>query len=90
MNISAAIMVAFLVGQIFHNIFSCVPVALAWDKTIQHGKCVDERIAAFYISSFGLVSDLIVFFVPCQSIWRLHKSTLQRIGLIVLFAIGAM
>ena len=69
---------------------SCRPTAYFWDKTIAHGKCIDENTAGYAITGASLLTDLIIFVIPIPSLWGLRRSLAQRIALILLFLTGAL
>lgn len=69
---------------------SCRPIAYFWDKTIPNGQCINENTISYVITAASLLADLIIFAIPIPSLWGLKRSLSQRVGLIALFATGAL
>lgn len=76
-------------GIFFSLVFGCTPVQKTWDVTAE-GTCVNT--AAVYIATavLGVVTDLVLLAMPIPIVLGLQLRTLQKAGLIVLFAIGSM
>ncbi|KAI0858072.1 hypothetical protein F4860DRAFT_527435 [Xylaria cubensis] len=74
------ILVAFLL---------CRPLAFNWDTTIPGGYC-GNRNAAFLASGIlNLILDISVIVLPLPMLWGLHMPIYRKIGLTLLFSVGA-
>lgn len=71
-------------------IFQCKPIALAWDKTIEGGSCID--MVAFFRYSIipDIITDVAMLILPLPIVWNLHASITQRVGLTATFLTGSM
>ncbi|KAL8824322.1 MAG: hypothetical protein Q9191_005130 [Dirinaria sp. TL-2023a] len=45
------LVIAWLIGCLFAQFFTCIPLAYNWDKSIPGGHCIDERKLAYYVGS---------------------------------------
>ena len=77
-------------SSVFVVIFQCKPIALAWDKTIEGGSCID--MVAFFRYSIipDIVTDVGMLILPLPIVWNLHASFAQRAGLTAVFLTGSM
>lgn len=82
--------VAWFLAQFISVMLSCRPIAYLWDKTIADGKCINEHTVSIVITAAGLLADLIIFVIPIPSLWGLKRPFAQQVGLIGLFAVGAL
>ena len=71
-------------------IFQCKQIALAWDKSIEGGSCID--MVAFFRYSIipDIITDVTMLILPLPIVWNLHASITQRVGLTVTFLTGSM
>ncbi|KAI9816883.1 MAG: hypothetical protein M1827_001528 [Pycnora praestabilis] len=88
----AFVVMAFVIGygtsSFFAGIFQCLPIAKAYDHSITGGGCLN--LTAFWFSNAGanIFGDLLIFTLPLPVIGRLNLPKRQRIGLILVFALG--
>ncbi|KAJ8131920.1 hypothetical protein O1611_g1703 [Lasiodiplodia mahajangana] len=69
---------------------SCTPHQKIWDKTIQEGYCISERIfhvPAVYLN-VGII--LIILILPQKTIWELKTTLKKRIGISLIFLVGIL
>ncbi|GAB1311517.1 hypothetical protein MFIFM68171_01727 [Madurella fahalii] len=80
----------FLTGLtcVVAGIFQCNPIHKAWHTEVP-GTCFNQ--VALYLSNAGLniFQDLIIYFLPVPTLWKLQLPRKQRIALIAVFIIGA-
>ena len=71
-------------------IFQCSPVPYAWDRSIQGGTCIN--VASFYVycSIPNVITDVAILLLPLPMIFRLHTNQSQKVGLSLIFLLGAM
>jgi hypothetical protein len=67
----------------------CRPFAYNWDKTIPGGQCFDVTTFAISSSVPNIVTDVIVLFLPIQTIVDLKVSIGKRVGLMLIFLTGS-
>ncbi|OBT56378.1 hypothetical protein VE04_03509 [Pseudogymnoascus sp. 24MN13] len=70
--------------------FHCSPIRRAFDFKTLSGHCLDA--GALYIATAGanIVTDLMLFLLPTPVILKLQMSKAQKIGCILIFAIGSL
>lgn len=86
----AALQAAFGVAAIFLLCFQCRPIAAIWDFTIPGRVCLPLNPLQLTSGLVHLVSDVAIFLLPQRSIWRLNLSRRRRLGLAVVFSLGAL
>lgn len=84
-----------IVGETFSDLFvvtfQCWPVAKAWDASgALGGRCLE--LLNFYYISFALrtVTDVALLTLPIPWLLRLKISSGKRVGLIIMFGLGAL
>jgi hypothetical protein len=87
---TAAVVALLWVASIFTIIFQCTPVAKAWDFSITEGKCINFVAFLYAAGAVGLLTDLVLTFVPIPLFWKLQVSTRQKIVLSLLFGAGSL
>ncbi|KAF2498106.1 hypothetical protein BU16DRAFT_445842, partial [Lophium mytilinum] len=80
--------VAWAIASIFVLIFACIPVAAVWDLSIVDKKCIDFKAALLSFAALNSLSDFLVFLWPARSLWSIQLPVKQRLGLILVFAVG--
>ncbi|KAF3915618.1 hypothetical protein ABW21_db0208306 [Orbilia brochopaga] len=88
--LGAAFVFATGVSFIFVIVFQCMPISGYWDLTLPQSRCVDESAANIANAVLNSVSDLYVFLLPIKSMLGLRLPLRQRIGIVVLFSLGAV
>ncbi|MCJ1260736.1 hypothetical protein MMC22_000598 [Lobaria immixta] len=69
---------------------SCTPFAYNWNKTIPGGHCRGLIQLYRWPSVPNVVTDLAILLMPLPTIWRLHTSVNQKIGLTMTFLTGSI
>jgi hypothetical protein len=72
------------------TVFQCMPIAFAWDKTIEGGKCFDFRAFATSSSVPNIVTDVAVLFLPIRTVTELRISVGRKAGLMLIFLTGSV
>ncbi|KAH9893054.1 hypothetical protein F4778DRAFT_749438 [Xylariomycetidae sp. FL2044] len=80
----------FGIAAIFLLNFQCLPHEAIWDITIVDKKCLDLNTLQLLSASIHLVSDVAIFLLPQKIIWTLHMSVQKRLGVAVVFGLGAL
>ena len=78
------------VSTIFAAIFQCMPIRLAWQKDLGHGKCVD--LAALVVSTgvLNMLTDIIILIIPMPIVWSLKISNRQKVAVSAIFLLGGL
>lgn len=81
---------AFCVAAIFLLSFQCTPREAIWDFTIADAKCIPLNSLQLLSRSIHIVSDVAILLLPQKIIWGLNLSQKRRIGVSIVFALGAL
>ncbi|KAI5922489.1 hypothetical protein F4810DRAFT_673990 [Camillea tinctor] len=88
-NISTMLVVlGSSVGIILATLFSCRPIARAWDATINNYRCIDQSAITAASDIIGLIVDLALLVIPITIVRHVNMHWKQRTGLAILFFIG--
>ncbi|KAI0439389.1 hypothetical protein F4803DRAFT_46883 [Xylaria telfairii] len=69
---------------------ACVPYAAIYDKTIP-GHCFDNHeLRNVIVGIFNFIIDVMILVLPQRVIWKLRMSTMKRLGLSFVFAVGIL
>ncbi|RAK88208.1 hypothetical protein BO79DRAFT_228767 [Aspergillus costaricaensis CBS 115574] len=79
----------FYVISTFVEIFSCRPMAAAWDVLIS-GKCMNVRLLNVIASSVNGFFDLIILILPQTRIWRLQMALRRKLAVSTVFLFGIL
>ncbi len=82
----------FLYGAetFFTGVFTCVPVALFWDPTIQDGTCVNKSALWFTNAGINILTDFSLLIIPIFMLRGFPLPKRQKIGLMVVLALGGL
>lgn len=69
--------------------FLCTPIQAAYDITIQ-GKCLDAGVLYMATAVSNIVTDVMLFVIPIPTVLSLQMGKRQKIGAMIIFAIGSM
>ncbi|KAI9762988.1 MAG: hypothetical protein M4579_000051 [Chaenotheca gracillima] len=92
LRINLAVKVVVIVYStvfLFLTIFQCMPVRKAWMKDDVPGTCISNMGQWFSFAIINIISDLVIIALPLPLIRRLHLPRGQKIGLSLLFGLGA-
>jgi hypothetical protein len=84
--------IASIISFAFAAIFVCSPVSYAWTAWdgLHKGKCVNNNSLAFVHAGFGIISDFITLSLPISQIMGLQLGTKKKIGVLLMFSVGAL
>ncbi|KAI9926339.1 hypothetical protein ASPWEDRAFT_698138 [Aspergillus wentii DTO 134E9] len=82
------IAVAYNVASVLANVFSCTPIAKAWDLTIEHGICMNRPVFYFANAGLGIFTDFATVLVPIPWLRRLQMPLRQKIAVGCILAMG--
>lgn len=71
-------------------IFTCYPVSYFWEQVIPgtEGHCVNELGLWFANATFNIISDVTILILPMRALYQIHLPKRQKLGLILVFAMG--
>ncbi|KEQ98823.1 hypothetical protein AUEXF2481DRAFT_1655 [Aureobasidium subglaciale EXF-2481] len=86
--IGMLVFVAFFgVWAILGSFFLCTPVHYFWDR-VGEAKCMNLKAKWFVDAAVNIITDLIILSMPMPYLKGLNLPKRQRVGLIVVFALG--
>jgi hypothetical protein len=71
-------------------IFMCRPVAYFWDKTIANGYCLPEQPVWFGNVAINIATDIAILTLPVPALSALKLPKKQKIGLMMVLALGGV
>ena len=83
------ICVLWAVGEILVVFLLCQPFAFNWDKTID-GKCGNLNAAYLIVHASNFVIDSSIALLPAPVLWGLKLPTAKKVGVVLMFALGAL
>jgi hypothetical protein len=81
--------VAWSIGAVGSTIFQCVPIAGAWDKTVD-ATCINSDIFWVAYAVLNILTDVMVLTLPIAPIMGLQLSTRNRVMLCAIFLMGGL
>ena len=78
---------SYAISSITATIFQCSPVARSFNKTID-GTCINNGKFWFANAGFSIATDLLILFMPMTLVYQLQIPQIQKIALIIVFALG--
>ena len=84
------IIVVYATAAMFLNMFTCYPIPYFWNKVVdkEGGHCLNELGLWFANASFNIISDIVIFLLPMHSLYSIHLPNRQKLGLMLVFAMG--
>lgn len=70
--------------------FQCNPIRKSFDFSVTGGSCTDAGILYMATAVSNIITDVILFLLPIPMVLKLRMGTGQKVGAIVIFAIGSM
>ena len=70
-------------------IVQCLPIHYYWHRTGQ-GHCIEHNKFYIALAALNLMTDVLILVVPIPLVWRLNTSRTKKIGLSVVFSLGAL
>ncbi|MCJ1291626.1 hypothetical protein MMC34_003171 [Xylographa carneopallida] len=83
-----AISTVYFVSILLETFLLCMPFVYNWNKMIE-GTCGNQTLALLMIGSANLIIDAIIVVLPLPLLWRLQLPIWKKIGLLVMFSLGA-
>ena len=72
------------------QLLQCLPVAYNWDKSIANAKCLNINALTYAHASINIAQDLVILALPIPELLPIKLNLQQKIGLIVMFQVGAL
>lgn len=72
------------------SIFQCSLVSGFWTPLSLKTKCISMELNIILVSSFHITTDTVIYILPIPAIIVIQTSVRRKLGLIAIFALGAM
>ena len=82
-----AIVVGWWITITFLSLFTCVPIAKAWDST-SPGHCEDTYREHLGAAIANVLTDFVILILPLPPLWKLHTTKARKVTLSLMFALG--
>jgi hypothetical protein len=81
-----------MIAFVFSSIFLCSPVSFAWTQWDgeHHGTCNNNNSLSYANASISILLDFVALSLPLPQIWRLQLSLRKKIGVLLMFSVGAL
>jgi hypothetical protein len=84
-----AFVVCYGIFAILSNIFACIPVSAFWSPTPDM-RCINKKFSWFFNASFNILTDLVIMIIPMSTLKSLKLPFRQKVGLMIIFALGGL
>jgi len=81
-------LLVYLVATCVTSILQCRPIAKAWDRSMEHGECIQLLKFFVFNGAVALFTDIVVLALPLPLVWGLQLPLGQKLALIPVFGIG--
>jgi hypothetical protein len=70
----------------------CRPISYFWNRwdSEHHGHCGNSQAHAFAAAGVSIVLDIFTLILPITQVWNLSLGRRRRIGVILMFSVGAL
>ena len=75
--------------KILVTVFQCISVSGYWNKDTP-SKCINDNHFFIGSSIANILTDLALLLLPIRYIWRLHRTTSQKLALAIIFMLGGL
>jgi len=83
------VILLFWISSIFSIIFQCVPAQAAWNYSVK-GKCYPIKKFFLSLSTFNVITDILLCLLPVPLLWSLQMPKVQRAVVCLLFCMGTL
>ncbi|PVH77395.1 hypothetical protein DL98DRAFT_573800 [Cadophora sp. DSE1049] len=81
------VILLFWISSIFAIIFQCLPAQAAWNYSVK-GKCYPIKKFFLSLSTFNVITDVLLCILPAPLLWSLKMPKVQRAVVCLLFCMG--
>ncbi|KAM0799876.1 hypothetical protein BDR22DRAFT_889848 [Usnea florida] len=89
-SVLAAITACWVITGLLMVIFQCSPVSGFWDQQISAKCSITDHNIFWAQSAPNILTDVALLFLPVPYVWRLQRTTSQKIALAVTFLLGGI
>ncbi|KAG0633947.1 hypothetical protein HOY80DRAFT_929386 [Tuber brumale] len=87
--ISLVLVVGHAISGLTVTTFQCTPVPYLWDKTIK-GRCIRTGIFHFVNAGLNVLTNVLICALPMPMLWGAQLPKRQKLGLCIVFSLGAL
>lgn len=81
--------IGYAIGSILATIFQCEPIHGAWIHSLPR-KCTNVKVSWYVNGGADMLGDLMILLLPMSLIYKLHLPIRERLGLVLIFALGGL
>ncbi|KKA17702.1 hypothetical protein T310_8356 [Rasamsonia emersonii CBS 393.64] len=83
------LVLGWMIGVVFAQIFTCTPVKGAWDPAVaQH--CIGTTKFYYGNAIANLLTDVVILCLPLPLVWRLNITTHRKLAISGIFLLGGL
>ncbi|KAG8528432.1 uncharacterized protein KY384_007350 [Bacidia gigantensis] len=79
---------AWCVATSLVNIFQCIPIKAAWERTIHDSSCINNNASLLGTAITNVLLDFAILVLPITPIWNLALTVRQKLTLTAIFLLG--
>lgn len=79
----------WLVGELLLVFLICRPLSSNWEPSIE-ATCGNQLGGYISVHCFNVAIDFCIALLPAPVLWRLQMPKARKVGVILMFAVGAM
>jgi hypothetical protein len=85
------IVAMYCIASVVATIVQCDPIPRAWDKTIPGNReCISMAQFWYANAGFSIATDIIILLMPMPLVYGLQVPRIQKVALILVFALGVL
>lgn len=81
--------ICYGIAGVLATIFFCIPISGFWNPS-PTDRCISKQGLWLTHSAINIVTDVIIFLIPVQTVLKLNMNTRQKIAVIGVFCVGIM
>lgn len=85
-----AILIVYGLWTVIGSALICIPVPYFWDPTIRGGHCMNKLAFWFSNAALNICTDIMILAIPVPVLKDLQLPKKQKVGLMLIFSIGAL
>lgn len=79
--------IGMMIAVFFATVVQCIPVQKTWQPSLE-GTCIDRKILFTALSSFNIITDILIIALPLSIFIGLRIPRRTKIALILVFLLG--
>lgn len=83
------VFVGFHVATTLAKIWQCTPRERIWNPSVP-GQCINVDTLIRTSGLFNTVTDVILLLMPVKGVWNLKTTPRKKVGVVLVFTMGAM